>query len=97
MALGAPEPGILMTVWVICGPNNSEHPGLYVVRAQDVIRGLTNPVTRTQFTTHATLEEARRAVPEYELYPRDGVNWASYLTRIHRSPGDDPCIVETWL
>jgi hypothetical protein len=36
-------------------------------------------------------------VPEYETYPRDGVNWASVLTRLDRNPDDDPTIVETWL
>lgn len=91
------EPGIFMTVWVIYGPNTREHPGLFIVRAQDVLRGLTEPVVRAAFTLHATLEEARKAVPEYEVYRRDGTDWASYLVRFGRSPGDDPSIVETWL
>lgn len=91
------EPGIAMTIWIIYAPNNREHPGFFVVRAQDVVRGLIEPVVRAYCTLHATLEEARAAVPEYETYPRDGVNWANYLTRFERSPGDDPCIVETWL
>jgi hypothetical protein len=91
------DPGIAMTIWVIYGPNTLDHPGLFVVRAQDVIRGLDFPVSRAEYTLHATLEEARKAVPEFETYPRDGVNWASVLTRIERHPDDDPCIVETWL
>lgn len=91
------EPGIALTIWVIYGPNTLDHPGLYVVRAQDVLRGMDSPVPRAEYTLHATLEDARKAVPEYEVYPRDGVNWASYLMLFERNPDDDPTIVEAWL
>lgn len=73
----------VLTIWVIYyGP--LDHPGKYVVRGHNVIRGQPEPVPHKLALTCDTLEQARR------LLPPD-------LHRIDRHPCDEPEIVETWV
>jgi hypothetical protein len=58
-----------------------DHPGRFVVRRWLVAH---TPVPDRTCEVYATLADARAAVPRG-------------LVRMPRSPGDDPCIVGSWL
>ncbi len=63
--------------------NPSDFPGLYVIRKQFAGRG-TVSVAVEPLVTGSTLEAVRAALP-------------AGLTRLERSPGDVPSILEVWL
>lgn len=77
------EPAVLPTWTIFYSP--ADEPGLYVLRQFDVVQGHAEPVPSLLSSTHATLDEARDAVPD------------SADVCFPRSPGDDPAIVETWM
>ncbi len=73
----------VFTMWTIYhSPRDS--PGLYAVRAFDIVRGLIEPVPREHYEVMPSLEMARDCVPRG-------------LYRLERSEGDDPSVVETWM
>jgi hypothetical protein len=60
-----------------------DHPAHFVVRGHEVLRsGGSRPMQGYVLTS--TLEEARSQIPAGRY-------------NIGREPGDDPCIVETWV
>lgn len=73
----------VMTIWVIYYGARNHPPGLWVVRAQDVIAGQLEPRPHEVFFECRSLAAARASVPPY-------------LHRMDRYPGDHPTIVETW-
>lgn len=73
----------LLTVWTVY-QNPSDHPGWWVLRAHDVVRGQENPVPRSEWHAALTLDGVRLALPPG-------------LTRLDRNPTDDPVIYETWI
>lgn len=74
-------PGNDMIMWVVYDCP-SDYPGLYVARK--TVNGFP---TRTLVTSE-TLDGVRDRIRFFQPYR---------LTKIARSPGDDPVIVETWL
>jgi hypothetical protein len=68
--------------YVIYGPNQREHPGLFVVRKWRI--AAPDPIDEGVHGVAASLRAARRAVPEGQY-------------RVERDPGDDPSIVESWV
>lgn len=72
-----------LTVWVIYR-SPLDHPGKFVVRAQDVTNGNPEPVPRKGCLVCDSLTEARAVVPPH-------------LHRLDRHPDDEPSIVETWM
>jgi hypothetical protein len=77
------EPEAVLTFWVIYYGARNHPPGVWVVRAQDVVRGSMEPRPHAVFIECSSLAAARAAVPRG-------------LTCIVRSPDDDPVIVESW-
>lgn len=71
-----------ITFWVIYHGARNHPPGVWVVRAQDVIDGVVRP--RETFVQCGSLEEARRHVPPG-------------CVPFERDPSDDPVIVESWM
>lgn len=69
-------------IYTIYGPNTSDHPGYFVVRLWTV--SAQGVKVRVKPSLHANLEEARAAIP-------------AGLSRLERSPADDPVIIENWL
>ena len=70
-----------MIALVVYGPNQVEHPGLFVVRGHAIKDGKATPSPEAK--TFHTLEDARASVP-------------SGKARFARSASDDPSIIETW-
>lgn len=68
--------------WVIYD-SPIEAPGLFVVRRWEIRHGY-GPIATDDVATASTLSQARRSVP-------------GGCVRFHRSPGDDPSIVEVWM
>lgn len=68
-------------MWVLYGPGTADHPGFHVMRLW-----MTLPVARhTDVMVKATsLNELHSVLPPG-------------LSKVVRSPGDDPNILETWL
>lgn len=92
------EPTPFLTIWVIYY-NPRDYPGKYVTRAQDIVRGNTEPVIRSDCTVHDSLDAAREAVPRFQHHSMggDGRVYASEYVLVARHPSDDPTIVETWI
>lgn len=84
MTHGPSQPGeTALTMWqVFFSPLDC--PGLYVVRAFDIVVGLTEPVPRAHAEVMPSLELARDAIPPG-------------LYRLERSPDDHESVVETWM
>jgi hypothetical protein len=66
--------------------NPSDYPGKIVVRVAVITGGGARPMP-LPLAVCDTLDEARASIEEH--HPG--------LIRMHRMPGDDPVIVETWL
>jgi hypothetical protein len=62
-----------------------DYPDRVVVRPWVVVPGSLEAVPLKICRTYETVEQAREACRRFGLYKLD------------RQPGDDPCIVETWL
>jgi hypothetical protein len=86
----------VLTVWVIYR-SPRDYPGKFVLRAQDVFRGNPEPVPRKECQVCDSLEEARRALPQMQMYEEDGRTYGAEPYRLDRHPEDDPTIVETWI
>jgi hypothetical protein len=76
--------GSVLTLWVIYFGASNHPPGKWVVRAQDVVPGMSEPRAHEIFHECGSLLEARCKVP-------DG------LYRMDRDPRDDETIVEVWI
>jgi len=72
-----------LCIYVITGPNTSDFPGQFTVRQQWAGSGVVY-AAHDPVGHGATLEEVRKFIP-------------SGLVLFHRSPEDDPVIVESWL
>lgn len=70
-----------LKIWTIY-ENPKDYPGLFVVRCW-LVQGAAVGASNVCHSAK-TLDEARSYVPPY-------------LHRLNRMPGDDPCIVETWI
>lgn len=74
--------GDVLTMWhVFYSPD--EHPGVFVVRAFDVVPGLLEPVPRARADLAISLDMARAMIPRG-------------LYRQERSVDDHPSVVEIW-
>lgn len=73
---------MVMSTWTIYD-SPSDYPDLFVVRRWEIRHGY-EPVPTDDVRTASSLAQARRNVP-------------GGCVRFHRSPGDDPTIVETWM
>ncbi len=60
-----------------------DHPGRFIVRGFDVVRGLSEPQPHHVFLTCDSLERARECIPRG-------------LYCLARDPSDHPSVVETW-
>lgn len=74
---------VVMTQWAIY-EHPDDAPRHYVVRRWDIVRGLVEPRPHLEPSLADSLTAARAIIPRG-------------LTRVGRSPDDDPTIVEVWL
>ncbi len=72
-----------LSMWTIY-ERPRDHPDGYVARKWDIVPGTSEPVPTMIAFGAPTLEAVRSLLP-------------AGLTRLPRSGGDDPAIVETWL
>jgi len=79
--LHAQVPPDRIPMWVVLGPGTSDHPGMYVAR---LWISLPHNEPTDALVRAGSLEELRDLLPPG-------------LTRLERSPGDDPNIIETWV
>lgn len=71
-----------ISLYTIYGPNTKDYPGQWVVRQWVV--GAFGVKANIKPTLHANLDAARASLP-------------AGLSRLERSPADDPVILETWI
>lgn len=76
------EPAPVLTIWTIYF-SPLDYPGLYVVRAFDIVQGSPEPIPRAHQDVAMLLEDAREFVPRG-------------LIRIVRNPCDHESVVELW-
>lgn len=72
----------ILSTWTIYD-SPTDYPDQFVVRRWDVPEGGGGPVPGEAVAV-SSLEEARASIPDGRF-------------NLHRAPGDDPTIVETWL
>lgn len=73
---------VLMSHWVIYR-HPSDYPDKFVLRRHDIFPNATYAPS-SEFYLADSLEEVRQYIPPD-------------MTRMSRWPGDEPCIVETWI